>query len=51
MPLTEVIERPATLVHLTPDGVVLSAVKTKLSAPTLSLINVEPAPTKISPLV
>ena len=50
-PLTEVIERPATLVHLTPVGVVASAVNTKLSVPTFNLINVFPEPTKISPLV
>ena len=45
------IERPATLVHFTPDAEVASAVNTKLSAPTFNLINVLPDPTKISPLV
>ena len=37
--------------HLSPVGVVLSAVNTKLSVPTFNLINVLPAPTKISPLL
>ena len=49
-PFTDVIERPATLDHLRPDAVVLSAVYTKLSVPTYNLINVFPAPTIRSPL-
>ena len=49
-PFTDVIERPATLDHLSPDAVVLSAVNTKLSVPTFILINVLPTPTRRSPL-
>lgn len=40
-----------TEAQVNPDGEVAEAVSTKLSAPTPNLMNVFPAPTKISPFV
>ena len=50
-PFIFVIAIPDTFAHLIPPGAVLSAISIKLFEPTDIFVNVEPAPTKRSPVV